>query len=100
MITRRHALTLAAGALAPALPDRAAYAQTWPNRFVRMIVPFPAGGGADMIARIVGARLSEMWGQQVLIENRGGAGGNLASEARPAPRPMATRSIWRAMLWR
>jgi tripartite-type tricarboxylate transporter receptor subunit TctC len=50
-------------------------------------VPYPAGGGADAIARLVGAKLSELWGQQVTIENRGGAGGNLASEAaaRSAP---------------
>ncbi len=48
---------------------------------MRLIVPYPAGGGADTIARIVSARLSEIWGQQVTIENRGGAGGNIASEA-------------------
>ena len=58
-----------------------AHAQTWPSRHVRLIVPYPAGGGADAIARIVGAKLSELWGQQALIENRGGAGGNIASDA-------------------
>jgi tripartite-type tricarboxylate transporter receptor subunit TctC len=73
------AVALVAG-IAAALACRA-HAQTWPNRHVRLIVPYPAGGGADAIARIVGARLSELWGQQVLIENRGGAGGNIASEA-------------------
>src|SRR5262249_24997411 len=59
----------------------------WPNRFVRLIVPFPPGGGADASARIVSARLSETWGQQVVIENRGGASGNIAAEAaaRSAP---------------
>jgi tripartite-type tricarboxylate transporter receptor subunit TctC len=90
MISRRQLVRLsAASALAPALLGRAARAQTsaWPNRFVRLVVPFPAGGGADAIARIVAARLSETWGQQVLIENRGGASGNLAAEAvaRSAP---------------
>lgn len=85
MITRRHAIKLAAAAAL--VPNGAAHAQAWPNRFVRLIVPFPPGGGADTIARIVGGKLSEMWGQQVLIENRGGAGGNLASDAaaRSAP---------------
>ena len=94
MITRRHAIGLtAAAALAPSGAGRM-FAQTssgqvpnWPNRFVRLIVPFPPGGGADAIARIVSARLSETWGQQVVIENRGGASGNIAAEAaaRSAP---------------
>jgi len=77
----------AASALAPGALHRPALAQAWPNRFVRVIVPFPAGGGADTIARLVGARLSDKWGQQVVIENKGGAGGNLAAEAtaRSAP---------------
>jgi tripartite-type tricarboxylate transporter receptor subunit TctC len=88
MITRRQLLTAsAATALAPSLTVGAAFAQAWPNRFVRLVVPYPAGGGADAIARIVSARLSETWGQQVVIENRGGAGGNIASDAvaRSAP---------------
>ena len=84
-VTRRSSLRLAsAAALAAALPCPAfaqGSVQGWPNRFVRLIVPYPAGGGADAIARLVGAKLSELWGQQVTIENRGGAGGNLASEA-------------------
>ncbi len=79
MLTRRHVLKLSA-ASAFALTGRA-HAQAWPNRFVRLIVPYPAGGGADAIARILGQRLSEMWSQQVTIENKGGAGGNIASEA-------------------
>jgi tripartite-type tricarboxylate transporter receptor subunit TctC len=83
-LARRHFLQLAAGAAAlPALPRRAR-AQTpsngWPNRVVRMVVGFPPGGGADATARIVANRLSEMWGQQVVIENKGGAGGSLANE--------------------
>ena len=78
MITRRHAILSAASTVA--LP-RIARAQAWPTRFVRLIVPYPAGGGADAIARIVGAKLTETWGQQVLIENKGGAGGNIASDA-------------------
>src|SRR6266496_32313 len=69
----------------------AAFAQTptetWPNRFIRLIAPFPPGGGGDAIACILSARLSDTWGQQVVIENRGGASGNIAAEAaaRSAP---------------
>ena len=90
MMSRRRLLRLSAtSALAAGLLGRAAHAQApaWPSRFVRLIVPYPAGGGADTIARIIAGRLSETWGQQVLIENRGGAGGNIASEAaaRSAP---------------
>jgi tripartite-type tricarboxylate transporter receptor subunit TctC len=79
MLTRRTAIKFAA--LSPALISGVARAQAWPNRFVRLIVPYPAGGGADAIARILGQRLTETWGQQVLIENKGGAGGNIASDA-------------------
>jgi tripartite-type tricarboxylate transporter receptor subunit TctC len=86
MIDRRQLLQGLAGSVFAA-GGALAQMPPWPTRFVRLIVPFPAGGGADTIARIVAARLSEIWGQQVLIENRGGAGGNLAAEAaaRSAP---------------
>jgi tripartite-type tricarboxylate transporter receptor subunit TctC len=81
MISRRRLMALsAASTLASGLAAGRAHAQAWPNRFVRLVVPFPAGGGADAIARIVAQRLSDIWGQQVTIENRGGASGNLAAE--------------------
>ena len=82
MISRRRAIGLAALALAPSLLPRAAHAQTpgWPARFVRLIVPFPPGGGTDAIARVLTSRLSEVWGQQVVIENKGGAGSNIGAE--------------------
>lgn len=57
-----------------------AHGQDFPSRPVRMIVPFPAGGGADIIARIYSQKLAELWGQQVIIDNRGGAAGNIGSE--------------------
>ena len=78
MPTRRKILVSAS---ALALSGNLARAQAWPTRFVRLIVPYPAGGGADAIARLLGAKLTEMWGQQVSIENKGGAGGNIASDA-------------------
>jgi tripartite-type tricarboxylate transporter receptor subunit TctC len=59
---------------------RAALAQTWPNRFVRIIVPFVPAGATDLIARTVGNRLAEVWGQQVVIENRAGAGANIGAQ--------------------
>jgi len=81
MITRRKVTQLcAAAALAPAVVGRAG-AQSWPNRYVRLIVPFPPGGGTDVVARILTNRLSEVWGQQFVIENKGGAGSNIGAEA-------------------
>jgi tripartite-type tricarboxylate transporter receptor subunit TctC len=56
------------------------HAQEFPNRPVRIVAPFAAGGSADVIPRIVGERLSAMWGQPVIVENRPGAGGNIAAE--------------------
>src|SRR2546423_843532 len=52
-----------------------------------MIIPFPPGGGADIMGRIIGQKLSEMWGQQVIFDNRAGAGGNVGTEvaARSTP---------------
>ncbi len=88
MLDRRHfGAMVAAGALTPVLPARPVFAQAWPARVVKLIVPFTPGGGIDGVARIVGARLSEMWGQQVVVENKPGAGGNIASEmvARATP---------------
>ena len=58
-----------------------AWAQTYPTRPVRMIVPFGPGGGTDIVARLIGQWLSERLGQQFVIENRPGAGGNLGTEA-------------------
>ncbi len=69
---------LAAGLLVAASSG----AQSWPQKPVRFIVPFPPGGATDISARMVGQALSEIWGQTVVIENRGGAGGGVgAAEA-------------------
>ena len=88
MITRRRFAVIAvASTFAPALVGRAAFAQPWPTRFVRFIVPFPAGVAPDVGCRLLTARLSEMWGQQAVVENKPGAGGNVGTEtvARSAP---------------
>ena len=55
-------------------------AQDYPARPIRMIVPFPAGAGTDILARVIGQRLTESWGQSVVVDNRPGAGGTIGSE--------------------
>ena len=67
--------------LAVALCGSGAFAQGYPNRPVRMIAPFPAGGLADVLARLVGDEMSKGLGQPVIIENRAGAGGNTGADA-------------------
>ena len=73
--------------LAFALAALHASAQGWPQKPVKFIVPFPPGGATDISARLLGEKLSQVWGQQVVIENRGGAGGGVgaAEAARAAP---------------
>jgi tripartite-type tricarboxylate transporter receptor subunit TctC len=80
-LPRRNFLHLAAGAAALPAVSHVAWAQAYPNRYVRLVVPFAAGGGGDALARPLANRLSEVWGQQVVIENRGGAGGNVGAQA-------------------
>src|SRR5712672_4531781 len=58
-----------------------AAAQTYPSRPITLVVPFPAGGGNDALARLVAERMSKTLGQQVVVENRGGAGGTVATRA-------------------
>src|SRR6266851_8653945 len=84
---RRTFLHLAAGAAALPAVSRFARAQTYPARPVRIISGFPPGGVNDTYARLIGQWLSERLGQQFVIENRSGAGGNIAAETlvRAAP---------------
>jgi len=58
-----------------------AFAQAYPAKPIKIVVPFPAGGIADLYGRVIGARLSDGWGQPVVVENRTGAGGNLGADA-------------------
>ena len=78
---RRRFIALGGAALAAPALIRIARADTFPSRFVRLVVPFPPGGAVDNAARIIANRLSEMWGQQMVVENKGGAGGNIAAQA-------------------
>ena len=80
-LPRRNFLHLAAGAAALSAMSRIAFAQAYPSRPVRLVVGFPAGGAGDIIARLIGQWLSEQLGQPFVIENRPGAGSNVATEA-------------------
>jgi len=80
-LPRRQFLCLAAGAAVLPAASRIAIAQAYPSRPVRIVVGFPAGGATDISARLMGQWLSERFGQQFIIENRAGAGGNIGTEA-------------------
>jgi tripartite-type tricarboxylate transporter receptor subunit TctC len=80
-LRRRSFLRLAGAAVALPAVSRIAIAQAYPSRPVRLVSPFPPGGSIDLTARLVGQWLTERLGQQVVVENRGGAGGNIGSEA-------------------
>ena len=64
-----------------------AHAQSYPAKSIRIVVPYAAGGGSDILARIIGQKMTDSWGQQVVVDNRAGAGGNIGTEivARAAP---------------
>jgi tripartite-type tricarboxylate transporter receptor subunit TctC len=72
-----RALAVSLAALAPV----AAHADAWPTKPVKIIVPFAAGGATDVVARLLGQKLNEAWGQAVVVEDRPGAGGNIGADA-------------------
>jgi len=78
-----HCFALCAAVLVPA----SVAAQVYPGKSVRIIVPFAAGGATDIVARVVAQKLNELWSQQVIVDNRAGAGGNIGGElaAKSAP---------------
>jgi tripartite-type tricarboxylate transporter receptor subunit TctC len=84
---RRSILSLAAGAAVLPAVSRVAWAQAYPTRPVTMIVPFPAGGGADVIARVMAERMRKPLGQPVIIENIGGADGSIGVGRTARARP-------------
>lgn len=76
---RRRVLAAAAGATVAAFAGPS-FAQSFPTHTIRMVVPFPAGGPTDMVARPIAAMLSEALGQQVVVDNKGGAGGSIGAD--------------------
>jgi len=78
---RRTFMSLAAGALASSLAPRFTAAQAYPARPVTLVIPFPPGGGNDALGRMVADKMSKSLGQQIVVENRGGAGGTIATRA-------------------
>ncbi len=75
-----HPITRRTAGLLLAWSACAAWGQAWPNKPIRMVVAFPPGGPTDIVSRVIAQRLSEQLGQQVIIDNKPGAGGNIAAE--------------------
>jgi tripartite-type tricarboxylate transporter receptor subunit TctC len=80
MLNRRRFIGLAAAVAAPSILATRASSSDWPAKPVRIVVPFTPGGSTDITARLIGNRLQEIWGQSVVIENKPGAGGNIAAD--------------------
>jgi tripartite-type tricarboxylate transporter receptor subunit TctC len=80
-MTRRRMFVAASGALATPMLARHGWAQaTYPNKQIRMVVPFATAGTTDLLGRIAAQHLTEVWGQTVVVDNKSGAGGNLGAE--------------------
>src|SRR3954471_14463695 len=79
MTTRRQFVQMSAGALATPLLSKRAFAQAWPSRPIRAMIPFAPGSSLDIVGRLVCDPLSAQLGQPVVVENRGGAGGTIGT---------------------
>ncbi len=93
-IQRREFLQIAAGAVAVPLVARTAWAQSYPTNPVRLIVGFPAGSSADLIARLMGQSLSERLGRPFIVDNRTGLAGNIATEGVVTSKPDGYTLLW------
>ena len=78
-IDRRRLLTIVAVAAFAATLTQPALAETWPTRPVHLVVPYPPGGSTDVVSRLVADQLSKAWGEQIVVDNKPGAGSNLAA---------------------
>ena len=90
---------LLAGALLAILPAAGLAQGSYPTKPVRLIVAFPPGGSTDIVARLVGQKLSERLGQQVVVDNRGGAGGTIGTDV-AAKSPADSPDHWRRTAYR
>ena len=93
MIARSIALTLLSALLAgsAAAQERP---EAFPSRAIKIVVPFPAGGPSDVLARMIGQKMTEHWGQPVVVENRPGANTVLGAQQVAKAPPTATRCSW------
>ena len=94
-LPRRQFLHLAAGAAALPAVSLMARAQAYPSKQINIIVPVPPGGLVDLVARAVGERLAEVWGQTVIVENKAGGNFQIATSYVAKAAPTATRCCWR-----
>ena len=94
MAHRRNLATAVLLTAAVCAPAPYARADDYPSRAITLIVPYPAGGGVDAMARLVASKLSAPLGQQVIVDNRGGVAAISAPARSPRPRPTDTRCFW------
>src|SRR6187431_1955472 len=81
MLDRRRFIALSSASIAsPLVASRAGAQAAYPTRYVRLVVPFPPGGGTDAIARVVAVKMSQIWGHEMVIENKGGGATSIGTD--------------------